>query len=801
MKILHITDSHGTVKGPESRKDIYYITFLKKLYELGYIVKRYGIDMVIHTGDLFHTARVSDKFAGQVSEMIKAMGIPFYVVPGNHDIEGYTIDTIDQTKLGLLAKAGVITILDREHPIVVNGNQNGEEYSVAISGQEYYAHIDEGNMQDFEMQQDEADLNILAIHGYITSTPQHPDIKCTMCQDVITNADIILTGHYHRQFEWSDGQSLDIFNPGSMMRVEQTDYNKNHMPQYGILDIGLDASGNIEWDYKFHEFKVAEPSTTVFDYAAKYKAKHTSITLDGFKNSLSNTMSQMNGLSTNIQTIIQNICSGAAVPPHIEQKALNVYNTTLQTIPDEFEAPTGFIESAKHKKISKVTIKNFQSHEDTTLEFSSGLNIIVGESNNGKTAILRAIMWVIDNQPLGTDFIMAGKDECSVTIAFDDGTSITRGRTRKDTGYYDIYYYDENGTLQRGQYRGFTNAVPIEVANVHQMPKVNITKDIETHLNVLSQLDPPFLITESPMVKASAIGRITGTHVLDAGVKETNKTIQSNKKASKIYADTLAEKQAELKALPDVVQLEKFHILYHKIYAHLGVNVSRLVRMETDYAKAQGYDTQISDAARRRDEKRAIANLLPAILKAQQKAQKCIRLQNGLESYQQTVDQINYNQSIMERCKVYEKMQPIVSRTQSRIRSMQYVSDLYSDIVQCNASMETVSQQQEIASSFAKHVKGILVYCNILRGFISKVQPKLDAYNSLASREQDMLTDCNGHKKFAKAIKTNITNLQKERSQFILKHGICPCCGQTVTDASHTESIIQFFKEDNDENI
>ena len=36
MKILHITDSHGTVKGPESRKDIYYITFLRKLYELGY---------------------------------------------------------------------------------------------------------------------------------------------------------------------------------------------------------------------------------------------------------------------------------------------------------------------------------------------------------------------------------------------------------------------------------------------------------------------------------------------------------------------------------------------------------------------------------------------------------------------------------------------------------------------------------------------------------------------------------------------------------------------------------------------
>ena len=107
MKILHITDSHGTVKSPEGRRDIYYISFLKKLYEIGYVCKRVGINMIIHTGDLFHTARVSNKFAGQVSELIKATGVPFYVVPGNHDIEGYTTDTIDQTMLGLLAKAGV----------------------------------------------------------------------------------------------------------------------------------------------------------------------------------------------------------------------------------------------------------------------------------------------------------------------------------------------------------------------------------------------------------------------------------------------------------------------------------------------------------------------------------------------------------------------------------------------------------------------------------------------------------------------------------------------------------------------
>ena len=58
--------------------------------------------------------------------MIKSWQIPVYVVPGNHDIEGYTIDTIDQTKLGLLAKAGEVKLLTRDNPVVLNIKQNSK---------------------------------------------------------------------------------------------------------------------------------------------------------------------------------------------------------------------------------------------------------------------------------------------------------------------------------------------------------------------------------------------------------------------------------------------------------------------------------------------------------------------------------------------------------------------------------------------------------------------------------------------------------------------------------------------------
>ena len=53
--------------------------------------------------------------------------------------------------------------------------------------------------------------------------------------------------------------------------------------------------------------------------------------------------------------------------------------------------------------ITKIEIKNFQSHKDTMIDFDKGINSICGESDNGKTAIIRAIRWVIENRPLGTD--------------------------------------------------------------------------------------------------------------------------------------------------------------------------------------------------------------------------------------------------------------------------------------------------------------------------------------------------------------------------------------------------------------
>lgn len=791
MKILHITDSHGTVKGPESRKDIYYITFLKKLYELGLIIKKHNIKMVIHTGDLFHTARVSDKFAGQVSEMIKAMNIPFYVVPGNHDIEGYTTDTIDQTKLGLLAKAKVVTILDRNNPINITVNENDDSYTIAISGQEYYAHIDEGNYQDFEMQQDKANINILAIHGYIADTPQHPDIKCTMTNNIISDADIILTGHYHRQFEYHN-DDFSIYNPGSMMRVEQTEYNKTHIPQYGILEIIQDKSF-IEYDYTFHEFRIAQPSTVIFDYNSKYKAKSALITLTGFKNSIANTMNTIQP-SSSIENIINDICLQSNTDSKIQQSALDIYHDTLQTIPDKFEVQQGFIESQNVKKISKLILNNFQSHECTEIEFNDGLNIIIGESNNGKTSILRAIMWAIDNQPLGTDFIMAGKNDCSVRIEYNDGTFIERGRTLKNTGYYEIGFIDENNNLVTQSYQGFTNAVPIEVANTHQMPKINITKDIETHLNVLSQLDGPFLLTESPITKASAIGRITGTHIVDAAIKDSNKSILNNNKAIKIYNQELSEKEDELKTLPDIIAMSDF-VSYYCIVLDYIKQIDLNIDKINNYINDIQYNTnQINTLEIEYNNYICIQKIKPLIDVIDNKISKIKTIDTFIENYKSLNNDIINYELVLNKYDILSKINPLVIKANDDIIYLTNLNNIYSSLQQCDNNLFIESEQYELMLKYKSLLNSIIIHCKLLYDYNLRIMPKINYLTNIENELINLNISIENTNNAIKYYNDLLISIQNDKNAFVLNNNICPCCGQTV-EQSHINSITKFMED------
>lgn len=172
------------------------------------------------------------------------------------------------------------------------------------------------------------------------------------------------------------------------------------------------------------------------------------------------------------------------------------------------------------KFFTKVIIENFQSHERTELELDSGINVIVGQSDKGKSAIIRAIKWVLQNEPKGSDFVRHGTDFCRVTIETSDGYRITRLK-KKNKNIYIVQ--DPAGRVQK--FENFGNEIPEEVLQATGVRKIKIDADKDFALNISEQLDPPFLLSETGSVKAKTIGSIVKTHLIDAAERDLQRDI------------------------------------------------------------------------------------------------------------------------------------------------------------------------------------------------------------------------------------------------------------------------------------
>lgn len=86
---------------------------------------------------------------------------------------------------------------------------------------------------------------------------------------------------------------------------------------------------------------------------------------------------------------------------------------TVEEKDDSHLAPIG-------RHIVKLQIINFQDHKNTIINFKPGMNLLVGSSDSGKSAILRALNFIFHNIPnKGKDFVRFGSTECTITVWFN----------------------------------------------------------------------------------------------------------------------------------------------------------------------------------------------------------------------------------------------------------------------------------------------------------------------------------------------------------------------------------------------
>src|SRR5882672_11435196 len=87
--------------------------------------------------------------------------------------------------------------------------------------------------------------------------------------------------------------------------------------------------------------------------------------------------------------------------------------------------------------LERLRLRNYQTHTDYKLRVGPGCTTIIGQSDRGKSSILRALRWLCTGKPNGSTFIRRGAKETSITL-WIDGHKIQRQRGAADAGVYTV---------------------------------------------------------------------------------------------------------------------------------------------------------------------------------------------------------------------------------------------------------------------------------------------------------------------------------------------------------------------------
>lgn len=534
MRILAVTDSHLTMRNPQSRKDIYYDAILEQWRYLGEAAAKHNAVAILHAGDVFDTPKISNRLAGWLTEIIRDFPCKVYAVPGNHDIFGHNIQTLDQTMFGLLAKAGVFISLTNENPMCIES----DNIKIKLHGREYHSEIDKRDWHiDYDIDADPyVDYNFLVVHGMLSDTHMPDFISHTHIDTIkTTSADLVLAGHNHNGFENGIVRKNNrlFINPGDMARKDATSSSMK-IPEYVVIEITVDK-GIQAW---LEPFSTAESWENIFDMGSINAKKDHGQWLDTFKSLI---VSGEKFENLDIFSVLDRTAIAMQLSDSVKQQALNEIQIAQNNDEDNRSSIVDY-EYTTPITISWIHIINFQSHETTEIDFANnGLNAILGISDQGKTAIIRALRWVLYNDPQGSDFIKTGQKFCEVSVGLSNGAIIKRRRTEKNSGEYEIIEPNGKGQI----FSSFGTNVPPDIFATHQMPLVPLQKGVEKSLNISYQLDGPFLLSESPLVRAAAIGKLVGAQAVDAAIKEISRQIGSIQReiTTKIEQKEKAEKQ------------------------------------------------------------------------------------------------------------------------------------------------------------------------------------------------------------------------------------------------------------------
>ena len=218
-----------------------------------------------------------------------------------------------------------------------------------------------------------------------------------------------------------------------------------------------------------------------------------------------------------------------------------------------------------NRYIKTVIIKNFQSYKDQTIHLEPGLNLILGTSDSGKSAILRAISFVLYNYPKKESLIHWGETETSVTLIFSDGVKVTRIKGEDRNAYEAVDSSGKKITKEK-----IDTEIPEEIRELLGDPPHD---DLNGLISYSDQFSKMFLVDLSPTDLPRSLSNLTGIEVLEESAKQLLQSYKAVEKQNKLD-------EKEFKACLEESQIYSYVDLYESKIQGLSHKLDHIVKLE-----------------------------------------------------------------------------------------------------------------------------------------------------------------------------------------------------------------------------
>lgn len=591
IKFLYIGDIHERLNPPENRIDNWQETLDNKAKEILNIAKKNKVSAILQGGDFGDTPKFDSEYQkvilsrwaqSKIYNIIQEMAtneidekevyealkneIPMIGIAGNHDEFGNSMKSFSRTSLSLFSSIGFIRLATKENPVIFKG----KDFSVGITGSNYDIDMDKDvNHKDYLVEEKKGDYHIHLVHGMAMDQSfgtlfDHTNIH----QLGDTCADLTITAHNHDGYDPVVVNGKIFVNPGAITRLTNSKQDIEHVVKVMLITISKEKGIQL----KMIPLKSAKPASEVLSVENKVQKVLNQERVEKIKNVI-DTVHTSNNIS--ILDIVNDIAKEDSVSETIREDIKSRISEKMA------KEPSRLLINSDPYFIEKIELTNFEAHEHTIIQCNKNLNVIIGETDKGKSSIIRALQFIYGEVTnAARDFIRYGQKEATASITLSNGYIIERCIEAKVNGFngYRVFYPKEQEWVKTN-----TKETPIiqQILGYSQM-----VLDDKTHfsINFLEQSNDWFFIGKStaPSLRAKIIGTVYKTHYGDMVLRDLETAIKKGTNELALKNKDYESYRKQFACMKHVEPLE------HHI-ALLEAKMKELDELQTNVAQIQKF--------------------------------------------------------------------------------------------------------------------------------------------------------------------------------------------------------------------